>query len=93
MDDTPETNAERPGHDKSVVIIVNGRRKEVTTKDLSFEEIVNLAYDNNPPKGPNVVITVTYSKGEHGKQGSLLPGEKVKIKEGMIFNVTATDKS
>ena len=75
------------------MIIVNGRRKEVTAKELSFEEIVNLAYDNNPPTGPNVVITVTYSKGEDGKQGTLLPGKTVKTKDGMVFNVTATNKS
>jgi hypothetical protein len=79
--------------DKSVTIIVNGRKKDVTAKELSFEEIVNLAFDNNPPVGPYIVITVTYSKGEDGKQGSLLPGNRVKVKAGMIFNVTATDKS
>lgn len=80
-------------HDKEFTIIINGRKKEVTAKELSFEDIVNLAFDNNPPKGPNVVITVTYSKGEDGKQGTLLPGDIVKIKNNMVFNVTATDKS
>ena len=54
---------------------------------------MNLAFNNEPPTGPNVVITVTYSKGEHPKDGSLLPGQSVKVKAGMVFNVTATDKS
>jgi len=80
-------------HNKEFTIIVNGRKKEVTEKELSFEDIVNLAFDNKPPTGPNVVITVTYSKGEDGKHGTLLPGDKVKIKNHMVFNVTATDKS
>jgi len=80
-------------HSKIAIIIVNGRKKEVAAKKLTFEEIVNLAYENNPPSGPNVVITVTFSKGDDGKQGTLLPGDCLKIKNGMIFNVTATDKS
>lgn len=78
---------------KTVTIIVNGRKKEVAKEKISYEEIVDLAFDNNPPKGEFIVITVTYSKGEDGKQGTLLPGQDVKVKDGMIFNVTATDKS
>jgi len=80
-------------HSKNMTIIVNGRQKEVADKKLTFEEIVSLAYENSPPSGPNVVITVTFSKGDDGKQGSLLPGDCLKIKNGMVFNVTATDKS
>lgn len=35
-----------------------------------------------------------YRRGEGNKpEGSLVQGETVKIKDGMIFNVTATDKS
>jgi len=93
MNDSQEDNGGHSSHDKSITIIINGRKKVVTAKKLSFEEIINLAFDNNPPVGENIVITVTYSKGEDGKQGTLLPDDEVKIKEGMIFNVTATDKS
>jgi hypothetical protein len=77
----------------SVTIIVNGRPKVVTAKELSFAEIVALAFDT-PPTGPTVIFTVTYRKGG-GKnhEGTLIPGESVRIKEGMIFNVTPTDKS
>ena len=78
-------------HDE-FTIIVNGRQKEVTSKELSFEQVVALAF-NPVPSGPNVVITVTFSKGEDGKQGTLLPGKTVKVKDGMIFDVTATDRS
>lgn len=81
------------GHDKEYTIIVNARPKVVTKKELSFAEIVALAFDN-PPQGENIVITVTYRRGEGNKpEGSLVEGETVKIKEGMIFNVAATDKS
>jgi hypothetical protein len=79
---------------KPVTIIVNGEAKEVPKKEeITFDEVVNLAYDNHPPTGENVVFTVTYSGG-HGKhKGSLLEGQSVEVKAGMIFNVTATDKS
>jgi hypothetical protein len=80
-------------HGKDFTIIVNGREKVVTGKEISFEQVVALAF-TQPPTGPNIVITVTYHRGHGDKpEGSLLPGGTVKVKEGMIFDVTATDKS
>lgn len=80
--------------DKQTTIIVNGQEKTTTEKELPFEGVVSLAYDGNPPSGPNWEFTVTYNKGHSPKsQGSLLPGESVKVKDGMVFNVRATDKS
>jgi hypothetical protein len=93
MADAEQTGELQEEHHKPVTIIINGRAKEVTEKELTFEEVVNLAFNNEPPTGPNVVITVTYSKGEHPKEGSLLPGQSVRVKADMVFNVTATDKS
>ena len=93
MENLAEKKEEEHGHDKKYTIIVNGRKKEIEEKVVSYEEIVNIAFDNNPPVGPNVVITVTYAKGEHDHQGTLLPGQTVKIKNGMVFNVKATDRS
>jgi len=72
-------------------IIVNGRQFEVTEERISFEGVVRLA---NLVSGPNIVYTVTYDRGHgHKPQGTLVAGESVRVKEGMIFNVTATDKS
>jgi hypothetical protein len=80
-------------HDKTLEITVNGRQKFVTSKELSFDEIVALAFDN-PPTGDNIIFTVTYRRGEGNKpEGTLVKGEIIKIKDGMIFNVTATNKS
>lgn len=79
--------------DKDVTIIVNGRAKSVSEKEISFTEVVALAFDN-VPSGPNIEFTVTYRRGHGDKpEGSLVDGGTVKVKEGMIFNVTATDKS
>ena len=78
---------------KESTVIVNGRPKQVTTKDLTFMDVVRLAYDN-PPTGPDVVFTVTYRKGEDKKpEGTLVEGQSVKVKDGMIFNVTTTNRS
>lgn len=93
MNNAQEEKNDGQGHNKEYTIIVNGRQKIVNEKVLSFTQIVALAFDN-PPSGPNIVFTVTYRKGEGNKpEGSLVDGDTVKIKDGMIFNVTATDKS
>lgn len=93
MADTKDKQNKGHGQDKEFTIIVNGRQKVVTTKELSFIEIVALAFDT-PPTGPNIVYTVTFRRGQGNKpEGTLVEGDTVKIKDGMIFNVTATDKS
>lgn len=82
-----------PPEKKEITIIVNGRKKEVDTKELSFDQIVALAF-NPVPTGPNILFTITYRHGPPANpQGNLLEGGTVKLKDGMIFNVTATDKS
>jgi hypothetical protein len=80
--------------DKQFTIIVNGREKTWTEKRISFDQVVKLAFDN-PPTGPNIVLTATYRKGgnEHKPEGTLAQGDSVEVKDGMVFNVTATDKS
>ncbi|MCB1380026.1 MAG: multiubiquitin domain-containing protein [Alphaproteobacteria bacterium] len=79
--------------DQTVTIIVNGREKVVEKGELTMQELVQLAYEN-PPTGEFVCFTITYRRGHGNKpEGTLEEGGSVKVKEGMIFNVTATDKS
>jgi hypothetical protein len=81
------------GPPKEFTIIVNGRKKEVSTKTLSFDQIVALAF-SPVPVGPNVMFTITYRKGPHkNPEGTLTEGGSVRIKDGMIFDVTETNKS
>lgn len=87
-DTAPEENE----HHKASIII-DGTLFEVPKGKMSFQQIINFAFDNEPPSGPNVVITVTFSRGEGGHSGSLLPGHDVEATTGMVFNVKATDKS
>lgn len=86
--------AEQDKNDKTITIIVNGQAHEVPKKDeLTFDEVVDLAY-NPRPTGENMVFTVTYQRGHGDKpQGTLVVGGTVKAKDGMVFDVTVTDKS
>lgn len=78
---------------KTVTIVVNGREKEVEKDDLSFSEVVVLAF-GSPATGDNIIYTVTYKRGHGNKpEGTLVEGDTVKVKDGMVFNVTRTDKS
>lgn len=74
-------------------ITVNSRDETVSDKDVTFEQVVELAFPG--PHGPNIVFSMTYRHaaslphaGELGPRGSV----EVK-KKGTIFNVTKTDKS
>ena len=84
---------EKEKKEKETTIIVNGREKTVTGKEISFNSLVQLAFET-PPTGQNICFTITYRKGQGNKpEGTLAEGEDVKVKKGTIFNVTATDKS
>jgi hypothetical protein len=89
------TNRDEKKHDnnRKLRLIVNGREKLWNNRQISFEEVVILAFgafDNNP----NKVYTVTYDRGPHqNPEGAMVFGDTVYIKNKMIFNVTATDKS
>lgn len=81
------------GERKLVSIFVNTREHQVEKAEISFDELVALAF-NPVPSGPNIVLTVTYHRGQGNKpSGDLLPGGSVKVKDGMVFDVTATDRS
>jgi Multiubiquitin len=75
------------------VILVNGRKREWAEKEISFRQVVELAYgkfDENPEVG----YTVTYSSGPRPRpQGILVDGESVEVYEGMNFNVGRTNRS
>ena len=83
---------ENAGRSKERTIIVNAQKKTTIEKDLSFDEIVELAYPGGP-RGGDWVYTVTYRRAHGNKSGTLVAGESLKIKDGMVFDVTQTDKS
>jgi Multiubiquitin len=81
------------GPAKQITIVVNGRKKEVSHRVLSFVQVVVLAFDP-VPTGPDWVFTVTYRKAaSKPHDGSFIQGEHVQVKNGTVFNVTATNRS
>lgn len=83
----------RKEEDREITIIVRGRPRKLSRRTISFEQVVALAY--NPVRTePFIVYTVSYSRGpKANREGDLFPGQSVKIREGMVFCVTETDKS
>lgn len=77
---------------RSVTIIVNTRPHPWDSKDISFEQVVELAYPGQPTDSQD--FTVRYSRGPDGHgSGSLTPGHSVEVKNGMVFDVYRTSRS
>jgi hypothetical protein len=80
-------------HSKEITIVVNGRNKTWNEKTISFQQVVELAFGKYEENGVTA-YTVTYKNGEGKKpEGSMVAGETIHVKDKMIFNVTATNKS
>lgn len=76
-----------------ITLIVNGKKRQTDKKRLTFDEVVRLAFDP-VPTGPNVMFTVAYRNGpRQNPEGTMKEGSTVKVREGMKFDVTPTDKS
>ncbi|MFM0089279.1 multiubiquitin domain-containing protein [Paraburkholderia sediminicola] len=74
-------------------IVVNGKRKEVFRRRLSYWEIVKLAFPEAVPS-ENIIYTINYARGPHANpEGAMVEGQHVKIKDNMVFYVTPTDRS
>lgn len=79
--------------DQTVDVVLNGEVITVEKGRLSFSDLARLAF----PKlfgGALICFTVSFSRGpKRRREGVLLEGGKVRVVEGMVFNVSATDKS
>ena len=76
-----------------LAIIVNGREGIWGERKISFEQVVKLAF-GTIVNSDTTIYTVTYSKGPaENPKGSMVKGNVVKVRDGMVFNVTKTDKS
>ncbi|MER5569163.1 multiubiquitin domain-containing protein [Streptomyces goshikiensis] len=78
---------------KPVTIIVNARPHIWGAKEITYEQVVDLAYPGQPPNEQDT-YTVRYSRGHNGHgTGSLTAGHSVRVKEGMVFDVYRTSRS
>ncbi|GAA3929044.1 hypothetical protein GO495_06510 [Chitinophaga oryziterrae] len=96
MNELVENNNEGQGKDsgkKNITIIVNGSPEQVDKDEITYEQIVTLAFSDYP-QHPERNYSVKYVRGHGNKpEGILSPGGKVKVKDGMEFTVTPTGQS
>lgn len=102
LDPTDIINLSDPGLERfykrkqppeQLTIFINGRRKKIGPDGICFEDLIALAFEH-PPQGEQICFTVTFRKGPADRpEGSLLEGQCIDVVKGMVFNVTATDKS
>lgn len=84
---------ENKGPNKTITITVNGTPYDVPKKEvLTYAEVVTL-FDPTYPQHPDTVYSVTYTRGDKPKEGTLSPGGSVKAKDGMDFHVIPTSES
>jgi hypothetical protein len=84
----PQENKDKQ---KDFKIFVNTRPREVIDDEIAFAEVVKLAFGQ---PANSTIYTVTYSDGpKENPQGTMSAGDTVEVKNGMIFNVTATTQS
>lgn len=72
-------------------ITINGTDVEVTDKDLTFEELVELADPGHSEAAEN--YTVTWGRKQDPGMQAMLPGQTVKLKNGMRFDVYLANRS
>lgn len=74
-------------------VIVNGREREWSSRTISYEQVAKLAFPDYSENN-STVYTVSYTNGPgQNQEGTLVKGDFVYVKNKMIFNVTATNKS
>ena len=86
--DHPRSENER----KPVTIYINTRPFSFDANEITFEQVVALAFPD-APQGENVSFSVLYHRGHGNHEGTLTASQAVKVKDGMRFDVTPTDRS
>lgn len=69
---------EEQKQEKDSQIIVNGRPKTVSQKEISYEEVAKLAFDD-AFKNPDTAYTVTFKRGVGEKPEGSLASAALKV--------------
>ena len=79
---------------KTVTIYVEGTPHEWPKHDqISYEDLVALEFPDHG-QNPDTTYSVKFTKAHgHKPEGILVPGATVRVKEGMVFNVSRTGQS
>ncbi|MFZ2205559.1 MAG: multiubiquitin domain-containing protein [Minisyncoccia bacterium] len=89
MANTNEHKDQAPGQNKETKIYVNTIEHLWPKKEISFEELVGLAFPDSIKKE----FDITYARGQSDKEGELLDGKSVPVHPGMEFLVSPTNES
>lgn len=101
IEDETRVNLARPEREdfytkkkpKEITIIVKGKPFPWDKPQICFEDVIKLAFGKYVDS-PTMVYTVGYEDGpKENREGSMLKGDCVFVKNKMIFHATATDKS
>ena len=70
-------------------IYVSGRASKVPGPYVTYDEIVNIWNELHKPENKHIIGTpgIDYENDANGEDGVLLPGQKVKPKDGTSFSV------
>lgn len=78
---------------KLVTIIVNATPHQWPKGEITYAEVVTLE-EPGYAQHPEITYSVTFERGQGNKpEGVLVRGAAVKVKEGMVFNVSPTGQS
>lgn len=79
---------------KTVTIVVEGTPHEwPKNSEITYSQVVSLEFPDFA-QHPETTYSIKYTKGHGNKpEGVLVAGGSVKVKEGMIFNVSSTGQS
>lgn len=104
IDPEDQVDISEPGRERFTVvlnpagackIIVNTRSYPWDRRSITFEDVVKLAYPDHAQDDPNTTIyTVKYRCGDASDpEGTLVAGERLKVRCGMVFDVDRTNRS
>lgn len=84
----------KKGKEKSVTIFVEGTpHKWPKGEKITYAQVVTLEVPDYA-QHPEITYAVKYRNGPgHKPEGVLPPGGSIKVKEGMVFNVSETGQS
>lgn len=77
-------------HEKSYKVFVNGVEKTVTQDVLTYEQVVHL-FTPTPAEG--TIYAVSFEHAKEPKDGELVAGQSVEIKNNTEFDVDDTGRS
>lgn len=84
-----EAGAVEARHNKVHEIFVNGKPRQFEGATITYDDIVHLAF----PEGPfDIIYTVVYVN-PHGHDGTLAPGQRTAVHDGVEFSVRKTNRS